>query len=303
MLESVEFQGTADNPYSIRLVRPDRNGIVINGIEGLGAGQAELHMQGRASMDGDVINGARLPARNLVFDFGYGPGLDPYDGRELSYELFPLKAPIDMVFTTDRRVVTITGYVESNEPDIFTHEPGFEVSIVCGDPYFRSVLGAETVTRLFNLESKFEFPFKNDSLTEKLLVLGEYADHKFVELLYAGNASNGALFRLLFNGPVTNPSVLSERTNEIMRINTVALRALTGDNMQAGDVIEIHTVRGQRWIHLLRNGRRINILNALDFSSNWITLHRGLNPISIYADSNVNNFQVEIINDSLYSGL
>lgn len=303
MIQSVEFRGTDENPYTIQIVRPNPQGFVINEIEGLGAGQAELHTTGRASMDGDVVNGARLPARVITFSLGYGRNQDPSDGRQLSYDIFPLKEKVEMVFTTDRRVVTIDGYIESNESDIFTREPAFEVSILCENPYFRSMPDDLTHTKLFNLEKRFEFPFSNDSLTEKLLIMGERIDDKFVELLYNGNVQNGALFRLMFNGPVTNPSIMSEKTNEVMRINTAAITTLTGQAISAGDVIEIDTVRGRRSIHLIRDGRTINVLNALSPTSKWITLRRGMNPISIYADANIANFQVEILNDSLYSGL
>lgn len=300
---SVEFRGAEENPYTVDLFRPDPQGFVINDIQGLGAGTAELFTQGRASMDGDVVNGARLPGRSITFEMGYGRHQHPSDGRQLSYDLFAIKEPIQVVFATAERKVIIDGYVETNEPDIFTNEPGFEVSIYCERPYFRSMDEDQVLTRLYGVHKVFQFPFKNDSLTEKQLVMGERLDQKFVELLYSGNVPNGALFRYIFTGSVTNPSIMSERTGEAMRIDSSALTQILGSGLRAGDIVEINTVRGARSISLIRDGIRRNVLNALSRSSRWITLKRGMNHISVYADGNPGNFQVEIMNDNLYSGL
>lgn len=88
-----------------------------------------------------------------------------------------------------------------------------------------------------------------------------------------------------------------------MRIDTTKLQKLTGAPIQPGDVIDIDTVRGRRSITLLRDGLARNVLDALDRLSKWIEVSRGVNPISVNADSGIANLQVEIKYDSYYSGL
>lgn len=302
MLRSVEFRTEGENPYPIQLVRPNPQGFRINEVRGLGAGQADLHLSGRATMDGDVLNGARLGSRNIVLDMGFGRDQDPEDGRIDSYDYFPLKERVEMIFDTDRKRVIIAGTVESNEPEIFTDEPGFNVSIMC-EPYFKSLEEDRTITRLYNLEKKLEFPLSNESLTDPLIIMGEHVDNRYIDLPYRGNIQNGVLIRFIFNGRVTNPSILAERKSQAMRLDTAKIQSMTGAVPNIGDIIEIDTVRGRRKVTLIRNGRRSNILNALSTGSQWIELFKGINPISIFADSNVAGLQVEIHHDTLYSGL
>lgn len=303
VLRSVEFSGTSDNPYKINLVKPDQSQFIINDIGGLGAGKADLHTAQRASMDGDVFNGARLGSRNLTFEFGYGYKLDPEIGREISYEVFPLKENVTMKFVTDTKTVTINGYIESNETSIFTAEPAFDLSIMCTDPYFKSIPEDREVLKLYSLVSLFEFPFSNESLTEDLIIFGEHASENFAELLYQGSQSTGVLIRFVFNGEATHPSITNDRTRQTMRIDTDVLTNLTGRPLGPGDVIEINTVRGQKSVNLIRNGRYVNIINSLARASQWITLLRGINPISVNADTGIQSVQTEVIYDIYYAGL
>lgn len=303
MIESVEFIGLDVNPYTVKLVKPDPGGFTIRDISGVGAGKADLHLSGRASMDGEVFNGARRPSRNIVFQFGYGTSLDPEDGRDISYDVFPLKQRVEMVFRTTKKNVRISGTIESNEPSIFTKEPAFDVSIVCEEPYFRSLEGDRAYERLYSLESLFEFEFSNESLDEDLIEFGEYNASRFRELRYLGNVESGFLIRFLFNGSVTHPSVTSERTNQTIRIDTDLFETFIGGPILPNDIIEVNTIRGSRSATLYRGSQTINVLSTLSNASKWIELRKGLNPMSVNADTNISLLQVEMLHDHLYSGL
>lgn len=304
MIKSVEFSGASETPYSIEMVKPDPEGLIIKGIEGLGAGVSDIHQSDRASMDGNVFNGARLGARNIVFSMGFGNRLDPETGREISYAITPIKEKITMKFVTTRKTVLIDGYVESNEPEIFTNEPAFQVSVLCvEDPYFRSPLDERVITRLYGFDQKFEFPFSNESLTTPRLNLGEYLLDNYVDLRYEGTVRTGVTIRFIFIGDGKNPAIMNERTGQSMRIDTAKVATISGAPVKAGDIIEVHTIRGSKYVHLIRDGKRINIINALSRTSGWIEVRPGINPISVYTDTADMQFQTEIWHDNLYQGL
>lgn len=304
MIESVEFRSSGENPYRVELVQPDPMKFLLVDIDGVGAGKADLHISTRSSLDGDTFNGGRVGSRNLVFTFEYGDRLDPELGRELSHTIFPLTEKVTMIFRTTSKTVMIEGVVESNEPEVFTSEPSFKVSIMCIEqPYFKTLPENASTFQLFRMSPQFEFPFSNESLTEPLNVLGEHNVDTHADLAYDGTRRTGVNIRMIFTGPVTNPSITADRDRRSMRIDTTKLQKLTGAPIQPGDVIDIDTVRGRRSITLLRDGLARNVLDALDRLSKWIEVSRGVNPISVNADSGIANLQVEIKYDSYYSGL
>ena len=303
MIRSVEFSGASENPYKIQLVRPSADSLIIQDMDGLGAGKADLHISPRASLDGDLFNGARVPSRNITMKLGSGLGLDPEDGRDIAYDILPIKQPVSLVFETSKKLVMIEGIVESHDPSIFTKEPALDISLRCIFPHFRSVDEDRTTIRMYSLENKFEFPFSNESLDEDLIEMGEHVLNQFVELRYTGTETTGMLIRFMFRAPTTNPSVYSERTDQTTRILSSKIRVGSTYGIQAGDIIEVDSVRGQRSIWLIRDHRRTKQLDALAPTSTWIELKKGINPISIQADSGINTFQTELIFDRYYAGI
>ena len=79
-----------------------------------------------------------------------------------------------MLIETDNRQAEIEGYVESNDPAIFSKDEGSDISIVCPNPFFYSA-GKDGIntTIFYGVEALFEFPFSNESLQDPLLEMGE----------------------------------------------------------------------------------------------------------------------------------
>ena len=65
-----------------------------------------------------------------------------------------------MIFETDNRMCETTGWVESNEPTIFSREEGCQISVICPDPYFYSLSKDSTI--FSGIEPALEFPFSNE---------------------------------------------------------------------------------------------------------------------------------------------
>lgn len=280
---------------------PDESGLLISNIDGIGPGQAEISTTELAATDGAAYNSARLVSRNITFKIIFQSDMSIEDIRHLSYQFFHLKQPITLTFITDTRALQIDGYVESNEPDIFSEEESTTISVVCPYPYFYNLRSSEFV--FSRIESMFEFPFCNDSLTEDLLIFGEIRDRYEYPVFYEGDAETGLVFTVTFRGPVKNLSIFNTFRNEILKIDTAKIEAIIGSSIQAMDELVISTVTGKKSLTFWRNGKSYNVLNALDRSSEWVHLGIGRNTLAFTAETGEKNIEISVEYYPLYEGV
>ena len=130
MIRSVTVINHLGEPLKMELGRPELSGFLIKEITGLGPPKANINSTENSTDDGSVFNSARLDARNIVLTMVLYPTPTIEDTRQLSYKYFPIKKPLTLVFETDNRVCEISGYVESNTPDIFSKQESIQVSII-----------------------------------------------------------------------------------------------------------------------------------------------------------------------------
>ena len=254
-----------------------------------------------------MFNSARLSQRNIVFqivfvDTVYGETIE--DVRQKSYKYFPAKKNVEIIIETDNRYVRTSGYVESNEPNIFSSQEGTSISIICPDPFFYSAgEDGNNVTDFYSIDPMFEFPFSNESLTEPLLVFGEIQIKTEGVITYYGDAEIGVTIYIHAIGSASNINIYNMETREVMKIDTVKLQKLTGKGIVASDDIVINTSKGDKSITLIREGVSYNILNCLDKNTDWFTLAKGDNIFAFTADSGVTNLQFRIENKVIYEGV
>ena len=211
---------------------------------------------------------------------------------------------MELTIETDNRYVKTTGYVESNEPNIFSSQEGTQISIICPDPYFYSTgEDGNNVTNFYSIDPMFEFPFSNESLDEPLLVFGEIQIKTEGVITYHGDSEIGVMIYIHAIGPATNINIYNTETREVMRINTEKISSLTGKGIVASDDIVINTAKGEKSITLIREGVSYNILNCLDKNTDWFTLAKGDNIFAFTADSGVTNLQFRVENKVIYEGV
>lgn len=302
MIKSIIVTNYRGDSIQLDLADPEKSGFLVKEISGLGPCKATINTTEVSTNDGSIYNSARLDARNIVLDLAF-VGSDIETVRQLSYKYFPIKKELSLEIITDNRDCVTTGYVESNEPDIFSEEESASISIICPDAYFYSAKDGENITESYGETPMFEFPFCNDSLTEKLLIMGEIYQFTEVVVAYDGDAEVGATITLHAIGEVTNPAIYNVETSEQMLIDTGKMETLTGSGFIAGDDIIICTVKGKKTVKLLRDGVYTNILNALDRNSDWFQLSKGENVLSYTAESGGSNLQIKIQNDVIYEGI
>lgn len=286
---------------------PEKTGLNVKKIEGLSPPSASINYTEVASSDGGEYNSARLSIRNIVFTIGFylcDVCKSIEDARQLTYKYFPLKKPVTMVFETDNRVSKCTGWVESNEIDIFSDSEDSQISIICPDPYLYSMKDGGISTVLFSgVEKKFSFPFSNESLTEKKIEFGRIIYREEVNVLYEGDSDIGFTIKIHAIGEARQINIYNTKTRESMHIDTDRLAQIVGSGIQNGDDITISTVEGNKFITLLRDGVETNILNSLDRNTNWFSLSKGDNMFAYTADYGSENLEFSISYQTRFMGV
>lgn len=290
--ESITLDLRNPDPPSGFLVRPP--------IDGLVPPKADINTTKIVTGDGSVYNSARINDRNILLRLDLLAKPTVEEVRHKSYRYFALKKDIQLVIETENRVCVANGYVESNEPDIFSKVENTVVSIICPDPFLYSTTKQNTV--FSGTEAKFKFPFSNESLTNKLIKFGDVTIATEKSVYYEGDASIGVVMYVHSLGVVTNLKFLNLGTREVMLISDAKLAALTGSGIIAGDDIVISTVIGDKYVKLFRGGEEFNILNALEKGYSWFQLRYGDNLFAYTADNGVSSVQFRIENSVVFEG-
>ena len=301
MIKSITVTNYLGDSMKLELTKPNESGLIIKKITGLGPGKANVNTTEVATSDGALFNSAKVPIRNIVISLKYlwDPTIE--DTRQKTYKFFPLKKPLKLQIETDNRLAEVEGYVESNDPNIFSKDEGSDISIVCPDPFFYSV--DKQVTIFSGIEPKFEFPFSNESATEPLLILGEIVNKKEETVFYTGDAETGVTITIHAIGEASNIIIYNTGTREVMRIDTDKLEAYTGSGIILGDDIIINTSQGHKSITLVRGGFTTNILNCLNKDSDWFKLVKGDNIFAYTAETGSENLQFKIESRIVYEGV
>lgn len=301
MINSVTVTNNAGRSLVLELRFPEKSGFLVRSIEGLTPSEASINTTDIAGDDGSIYNSARLSFRNIVLYLKFLPHPTIEDTRLLSYEYFPVKKKIHLTIETDKRLCEIDGYVESNQPTIFSECEETQISIICPDPYFYSV--TQKVTYINGIIPNFVFEFSNESLTENCLEFSTLETVHSKNIVYEGDSDVGCIFGLTITGVVSGITLYNTTTNESMKINTERIGTITGTAIGTGDVIILSTVKDDKYLVLLRNGEYTNIINSLDRNSSWIHLTRGNNVIAYVADTGDSNIELSIRNRIVYEGV
>lgn len=307
MLKSVTITNYLGKSMSYSFDGPtldDESGLLITEIEGLGPVKATINMTSLATADGDIFNSSRLEGRNLVIHarFTYAETIE--DARLMSYKYFPIGHKLTFHIETDNRTAETEGYVESNEPVIFSEESDVQISVLCESPYFFAVDDeGKKQTNFSNVIAEFEFPFSNESLSEPLLEFGLIVNKKENTVYYDGDAETGCIIQIHAIGAAEMITIYNIKTGEKMVLDTDKLETLTGDKIIYGDTITINTIKGSKSITLLRNGVSTNILNILGKDSDWFQLAKGDNLFAYTADYGEANIQFMVESQIIFEGV
>lgn len=173
MIKSFTITNHLGESITLELTRPENSGFIVKSVDGLGPAKASINTTKLATKHGSSYNSARLDQRNITMKliFYQRDGESIEDIRQRSYRYLPPHKDVHIMIETDNHTLETSGYVESNEPDIWSSQEGCDVSILCPDPFLYSASSNETV--FSGVQPTFEFPFENDSVVEPMLELGD----------------------------------------------------------------------------------------------------------------------------------
>lgn len=301
MIKSITVTNPKNESLKLELARPELSGLIVRDVKGLGPPKIDVLTNTLSTTDGSLFSSTRAETRNIVFslDMMFHPTIEA--SRLLTYQYFPIKKKIDMVFETDRRRATISGYVETNEPNIFSKEENTQISVLCPDPWFYEL--GESRSVFSGVRAMFEFPFSNESLTQKLIEFGEILVDTRAILNYDGDVDTGVTITIHATGDADMITLHNVDTYETMKIDTLKISTLTGEGLHQGDDIIISTVKGAKSAYLLRKGVYTNILSAIDKDSNWFQLSSGTNIFRFQAQTGEENLMVTFSYRNAYGGI
>jgi len=298
MIQSVTVTNHLNESIKMELRFPEKSGFLIQGIDGLGPVKADISTTEISTLDGSKYNSARANSRNIVFRLGfYGTNIEYV--RQLTYKYFPLKRRIKMLFETDNRISYVYGYVESNEPNIFSETEDAVISVLCPNSYLS---GTGTIEESFSsVTSLFEFPF--ESVSPDYIEFSELEMYFSKLIVYSGDAPVGITISIHFIGTVTNIEIINVETLESIYIDTTKVATIVGSAIASGDEIIISTVPGNKYAIFIRSGTEYNIFNALDKYPDWLTIEKGDNIFTYTADTGGANMQVVFQYSNAYEGI
>ena len=306
MIKSITVTNSANQSLKLELGFPWDSRIIVEKVDGLTPTKGVVNTNSLATSDGSVFNSARQEQRNIVFELQL---LEDFEGggiettRQKLYKYFPVKKKIRIQVVTDNRSCYTEGYVESNEPDIFSEKEKQQISVICPHPFFTSPSLAYSLNGIENL---FEFPFSNESLTEDCIIFGEIVHSEGTTFNYVGDVDSGVIITISAIGSCTNPSVYNMVTNERMTFSTERLSSIIGSGgnyMEAGDNIICSTGDGDPYVVIMRGGVEYNAIAMLPKISDWIKVRSGANAFGYSADTGENNVSVSIQTQVLYGGI
>lgn len=301
MIQSVTVTNYVGDSLEMVLSNPQSSGFNITSIEGLGPVESTINTVDLTTVDGAIFSNARSSTRNIVMNLAfYGDDIESI--RHKSYRYFPIKQKLDLLVKTDRRSAKISGYVEKNEPAIFSEQETAQISIICPSPWFHTE--NDQVTGFSTVKPLFEFPFSNESLEEPLIQFGEVVNDSVESVIYEGDIETGFVMNIHVTGnEIGDITIRNYNTRETMVLDVSVISTIAGGDLRPGDDIYISTVVGDKYVHLVREGVTYNILNCIGRNADWFVLRKGENRFLHEAETGETDLWYTITNPVLYEGV
>lgn len=301
MIKSITVTNPVGEAITLELGFPEKSGFLILGIDGLGPSKAVLNTTDMATSDGARFTSSKIISRNIILRLKLLSKPTIEATRLLSYKYFPVKKRVTILIETDTRLCETYGYIESNDPDIFSPSEVTTVSILCTDPYFYAQ--AKDLTIFSGVFSLLEFPLENDSITEDMIQVGNVDLEPVRNILYLGDVDVGVTIRIRAYGPSSGITLQNQLTNEVMYFDVAKIEEMTGVPFSDGDELIVSTAKGNKFIYLLREGVFSSAMNCLDKDSDWISLTKGDNVFAYAAETGILNIAFQVENQIAYEGV
>lgn len=237
--------------------------IFIRDIQGLEPVKAEITTVPLATGRGERRQGSSTGKRNIVLSLGLNPNWVDQTMATLRQHLYRYFMPEEwckLRFISDHLpTVDIEGYVESMDPNIFSQDPEYQISIICPQPDF------------VDIDATIYNGVVDDGSIE-------------LEFEYIGTVKTGFEVRIdravanpSYSGPITITN-LAPVDAQIIEIDPVVI-----DTLQ---YFKLNTTQGRRRLQSVdyADGAFTNLLDKMTGESVWPQLKPGQNVFSVAAE-------------------
>lgn len=233
-------------------------------IDGLNPPPAIINTATIAGMDGALFNSSRLETRNIVLTVIINGDVEANRLRLYSY--FRTKSWCKFYFANDTLDVTIEGYVQTVECNMFTNKVTAQISIICPFPYFK---GGEQIADSSGVESLFVFPFSINA--DAPVPISNHIMDDGIIVYNSTESVTGAEITVEFEAAATSVEIKNVATGDDFKLVHA---------FEAGDTVVVNTTRGQKSIKLIRDGAISNLFSALVPGSVFPQIYPGSNVFS-----------------------
>jgi hypothetical protein len=248
----------------------------LTNVDGMTAVATDISSIVIGGIDGDSINNMQAQPRGIVMDFRIKSGVNVEDAKRAVLSVIKLKQSCTLIWTQNNRSLQIQGVVDNIEMPRFNNQVTMQVSIHCSQPFW------EDVSQIVNeISEALPLHWFTDTEGEMLyfvdtgIPLGELDTSRTRTFVNAGDVAIGMTIEVLAYSTVTNP-IIYDQNNNFFGVG-YGTKSLV---MNAGDVLTICTVKGQKSVTL--NGT--NLLDKVKPQSTWLQLEAGQNEFSIDSD-------------------
>lgn len=303
MIKSVTVENSKRESLVIDLVKPLSSGFAITDISGLGPVKATINTTKYATRDGSLFSSARVDERNIVLSmvFVAGEGESIEDVRQRSYQYFSVKDNITLTIKTDNRNCEIKGYVESNDPDIFSQRESTQISIICPDPYFYDYSASQRIS-FVEVERLFHLPVYNDGLAQSTIKMGTIVHQRSKAFVYNGDGRCGFWMQITIKErPGGKITITNKATDQKMIIDT----SLMPDNVKSVlkvIIIRLNTIPGDKYVRY-SYGSDKDFLYGVASGSDWLEVVPGENTVEIDYDGDNDTIEAWMRTPVRYEGI
>lgn len=290
----------------------NNNGLFITEIEGLGPPGANLIFTKLVNVDGSLYNSGKINERNIVIKARFLNAKTVEEARLSSYRFFPLKREIRFDVETENRKAYIYGYVEKNEPNIFSDASDMQISVICGDPVFLDSYGTSE-DGFSKFGPLFEFVYSNEGNT----AVTEFGNFDVIDndekntlriLDNKGDVEVGYILTIHALGPYINPTIYFIGSDQTLTLDTNAIQSFVGTTIAAGDDIILTMLPSKKDCYFVKNTGNTrtytNITRFIDINFQWPKLTPGYtNWFSVTADYGNENIRCYISYQAGYEGV
>lgn len=262
-MSSIKIKAT--NSYGTTLQLTQQAAYAVASVSGLTPPEGAVYTSELATKDGSFYSASRSQNREIVLDIYPQEKIET--ARLALYTVFKLAKWVQLELQTGSRHVTIEGWVQSMQGDLYENPQHLQISVLCPDPFFDDVTTTTTAVTTAGTAATVE---------------------------NAGDEEAGAVFTLTASGAVSNPIIYNTTTGQSFGLDL---------DLASGDTVAIDTRRGSLRATKTHNGTESNVINAMASGSTWLKLQPGNNSISFNAESGSAALSLSVAFTPIYEGL